>query len=108
MAHNEEHPVSKKAKMDENSLEQLKKITVVVADTGELNSIKAYSPEDATTNPSLIYKASGIPEYNHIIEDAVIYAVKHKQPTESNSSVIDIAMDRYEIIKRTSLLCPLR
>jgi transaldolase len=59
-----------------NALESLKTMTTVVADTGEINSIKAYTPTDATTNPSLIYAAAQIPEYQHLIDDAVAYGRK--------------------------------
>lgn len=52
---------------------QLKKFTTVVADTGDFNSIKKFSPQDATTNPSLIYSAATMPEYSHIVDDAVSY-----------------------------------
>ena len=45
----------------------------VVADTGDINSIKQYTPTDATTNPSLLYKAAQMPEYKHLVEDAVAY-----------------------------------
>lgn len=54
-------------------LEQLKKMTKVVADTGDFDSIKKYSPLDATTNPSLIYKATGIEEYAPLIDEAIQY-----------------------------------
>ncbi len=46
-----------------NKLEQLKKMTTVVADTGDINSIKRYTPTDATTNPSLILAAATMPQY---------------------------------------------
>ena len=45
----------------------------VVADTGDINSIKQYTPTDATTNPSLLYKAAQMPEYKHLVEEAVAY-----------------------------------
>jgi len=54
-----------------NQLEQLRKFTRVVADTGDFGVMKAYSPEDATTNPSLILKAAQKPEYRSLIEQAV-------------------------------------
>lgn len=54
-------------------VEQLKKFTTVVADTGDFNSLKKYAPQDATTNPSLIYAAAMMPEYSHILDDAVTY-----------------------------------
>jgi transaldolase len=54
-----------------NQLEQLKQYTTVVADTGDFQSIKAYSPKDATTNPSLILKAVQKPEYRPLLEKAI-------------------------------------
>lgn len=57
-----------------NKLEQLRKLTTVVADTGEIDAIKKYQPEDATTNPSLILKAAQISEYAPLIEQSVEYA----------------------------------
>lgn len=52
-------------------LEQLKQWTTVVADTGDFRQIEAYSPQDATTNPSLILSAASMPEYRPILEEAV-------------------------------------
>ncbi|MCL1144885.1 transaldolase [Shewanella sp. 10N.261.52.F9] len=57
-----------------NTLEQLKPFTTIVADTGDIEAIKRYQPEDATTNPSLILKASEIPEYSALIENAITWA----------------------------------
>ncbi|RZA34133.1 MAG: transaldolase [Lysobacteraceae bacterium] len=54
-----------------NQLEQLKQYTTVVADTGDFQSIKAYAPQDATTNPSLILKAVQKPEYRPLLEKAI-------------------------------------
>ncbi|MBI3230775.1 MAG: transaldolase [Burkholderiales bacterium] len=51
-----------------NQLEQLKQYTTVVADTGDFQLIKAYTPQDATTNPSLILKAVQKEEYKHLLE----------------------------------------
>ncbi len=59
-----------------NALESLKAMTTVVADTGDINSIKAYTPTDATTNPSLIYAAAQMPEYQHLIDNAIAYGRK--------------------------------
>lgn len=56
-----------------NQLDQLKKFTTVVADTGDFESLKQYSPTDSTTNPSLIYAASQQPQYQPLLEDAVRY-----------------------------------
>lgn len=54
-----------------NQLEGLKKFTTVVADTGDFESIKKYSPQDATTNPTLIFKAVQQPEYTHLLDKAI-------------------------------------
>jgi len=55
-------------------LEQLKTVTTIVADTGDVGAIRAVKPQDATTNPSLVLKASALPEYAPLIEDAIAYA----------------------------------
>ncbi|EGG99594.1 Transaldolase [gamma proteobacterium IMCC2047] len=57
-----------------NKLDQLKTMTVVVADTGEINAMKAYQPEDATTSPSLLYKVAQNPEYTDYIIEAIEWA----------------------------------
>ena len=54
-----------------NKLEQLRAISTVVADTGDMESIRAFKPTDATTNPSLILKASQMPAYARLVEEAV-------------------------------------
>lgn len=54
-----------------NKLEQLKGFSDVVADTGDIEAIKRYKPLDATTNPSLLYKAAQLPHYDHLIEDTL-------------------------------------
>jgi len=59
-----------------NQLESLKKITTVVADTGDLEAMKTYKPQDATTNPSLLLKASQMPQYKHLVDDALAQAAK--------------------------------
>ncbi|WP_375320684.1 transaldolase [Aliivibrio logei] len=55
-------------------LEQLRKLTTVVADTGDIEAIAKYTPEDATTNPSLILKAAQIAEYAPLIDTSIAYA----------------------------------
>lgn len=56
-----------------SQVDQLKKLTTVVADTGDVNAIKKYSPQDATTNPSLIYKAAMMSDYAKIVDEAIAY-----------------------------------
>lgn len=55
-------------------LDSLRQMTVVVADTGDIDAIKKYQPQDATTNPSLILSASALPQYAPLIDEAVAYA----------------------------------
>ncbi len=59
-----------------NQLDALKQYTIVVADSGDIESIRQYHPQDSTTNPSLILKAAGIRTYKHLIDDAVVRAKK--------------------------------
>ncbi|WP_192456700.1 transaldolase [Musicola keenii] len=54
-----------------NQLDALKQYTVVVADTGDIDAIRQFAPQDATTNPSLILKAAQLPQYQSLIRDAV-------------------------------------
>ena len=56
-----------------NQLDQLKEHTIVVCDTGDFNAIKKFKPQDATTNPSLIYKAAQMDEYASLVDDAIKY-----------------------------------
>ena len=55
-------------------LDSLRNMTVVVADTGDIDAIKKYQPQDATTNPSLILSASALPQYAPLIDEAITYA----------------------------------
>ena len=66
--------VPKKSTM--SSLDQLKKTTVVVADSGDFHAIKLYKPRDATTNPSLMLAAAKIDKYKHLLDQAIEYAIK--------------------------------
>ena len=53
-----------------SKLDQLKSMTIVVADSSDIASIKAYAPKDCTTNPSLILKAAGMDAYKELVEEA--------------------------------------
>ena len=55
-------------------LDSLRSMTVVVADTGDIDAIKKYQPQDATTNPSLILSASALPQYAPLIDEAITYS----------------------------------
>ncbi len=71
-----------------SQLEQLRQMTTIVVDTGDLQSIQKYRPTDATTNPSLVYAAAQKPEYQHLIKDALQYAAKSGKKGESLSSLL--------------------
>ncbi len=74
-----------------NKLEQLRQMTTVVADTGEFEEIKKYKPTDATTNPSLILAAAGLPEYQFLIEEALQYGKKH---ASSVQDIINLSIEK--------------
>ena len=63
--------VAEEKKTKLNQLEQLKKFTKVVADTADFESIKDFKPQDATTNPSLVYAATQKQQYSHLIEEVL-------------------------------------
>lgn len=71
-----------------NNLESLKSVTTVVADTGDIDSIKKYTPTDATTNPSLILAAAQMPQYQHLIKDAIDYG-KSFSDNETLEKILD-------------------
>src|SRR5437867_874204 len=59
-----------------SQLDQLKKFTKVVADTGDFTTIKEFAPQDATTNPSLIFKAAQMPAYKELLEKVIAESKK--------------------------------
>lgn len=74
-----------------NALESLKKVTTVVADTGDIESIKKFTPTDATTNPSLIFAAAQMPQYQHLVDDAIAYGKKHADTLDAQ---VNKALDK--------------
>ncbi|SPP32378.1 Transaldolase [Arsenophonus endosymbiont of Aleurodicus floccissimus] len=72
----------------------LRKITTVVADTGDISAIKLYKPEDATTNPSLILNAAQIPEYQPLTDEAISWA---RQQSQSREQQIIDACDKLAV-----------
>ena len=71
-----------------NQLEQLKKFTKVVADTADFESMKEFKPQDATTNPSLVYAATQKPEYAHLVEEVI--ADRRKSGLKGQEQIEDI------------------
>ena len=78
----------KKTEAKLNQLEQLKKFTKVVADTADFESIKEFKPQDATTNPSLVYAATQKPEYAHLLEG--VLADRKKSGLSGAAQIEDI------------------
>jgi len=83
--------------MGKSLLDQLKEMTVVVADTGDINSIEKFTPRDATTNPSLIAAAAGMPAYAKLVEDALAWAKKEAPKGSSSETVAKLAIDRLSV-----------
>lgn len=81
--------------MSATQLDQLKAYTTVVADTGDFESMKAYQPQDATTNPSLILQAAGKDEYRHLVEKAV---GELKGSGLSGDALVEAILDRILIL----------
>ncbi|MDP1880507.1 MAG: transaldolase [Parachlamydiaceae bacterium] len=73
---------------DENKLDQLKKMTVVVSDTGDIEAIEKYRPQDATTNPSLILSALEKPQYQYLIDEAVQYCQKKNVSSDQATTLL--------------------
>src|SRR5580692_9272947 len=78
-------------------LEQLKTMTVVVADTGDMNSMKKFKPRDATTNPSLITAAAQMPEYAELVDDALLWAKREGGTGGTKDTIVKRAIDRLSI-----------
>jgi transaldolase len=72
-------------------LEQLRGMTTVVADSGDINSIKKFRPTDSTTNPSLIAAAAQMPEYQEIVDDVLKQAREHAGSSASDHDVAALA-----------------
>jgi transaldolase len=83
-----------------NLLDQLKSMTTIVADTGDVEAIKSVKPVDATTNPSLVLKASTLPQYAPLIETAIAYA---KAKGGSKEAQIDNAADKLAVLIGTEI-----
>jgi transaldolase len=84
-----------------NQLEQLKKFTKVVADTGDFESLKQYAPQDATTNPSLIYKAAQMPGYKHLVDKAI---AEGRKSGASGKALMSQIMDYILVIFGSEIL----
>jgi transaldolase len=77
-----------------NALESLKSVTTVVADTGDIDSMKKYTPTDATTNPSLLFASAQMPQYKHLVDDAIAYG---KNSDMASGEKIDRILDKLSV-----------
>ena len=75
-------------------LNQLREMTVVVADTGDIEAIERYKPRDATTNPSLIYKAAQIEQYHGLVQEAIEFARATDLPLPA---LVDVCLDKLAV-----------
>ncbi len=80
-----------------NLLDQLKAVTVAVADTGDIAAIEKFTPRDATTNPSLITAAAQMPQYQAIVDDTLKGARETLGATASDKEVASLAFDRLAV-----------
>ena len=81
-------------------LDQLKQFTTVVADTGDFASLKQFAPRDATTNPSLIFKAAQMPEYQFLIDKAIA----DNKTKASGKDLLALVMDDLLVLFGTEIL----
>jgi transaldolase len=83
--------------MSKTLLQQLREITTVVADTGDIEAIEAAKPQDATTNPSLIAAAAQLPQYRPIVDSVLINARKQLGESAADNDVANFAFKRLAI-----------
>lgn len=87
-----------------NLLEQLKSMTAIVADTGDIEAIRNHRPEDATTNPSLLLKAATLPQYAPLIDDSIAWAKSQSKDLEQQSHdamdklAVDVGLEILKIV----------
>jgi transaldolase len=83
--------------MPQSLLEQLRKVTTVVADTGDIEAMEQFKPTDATTNPSLITTAAQMPQYQPIVDSVLIEARKELGDSATDQDVANLAFKRLAI-----------
>jgi len=83
--------------MAQNLLEQLRSYTTVVADTGDIEAMEKFRPQDATTNPSLITAAAQMPQYQQIVDDVLIEARKELGDGAGDQAVANLAFQRLAV-----------
>ena len=71
-----------------SKLDQLKSMTVVVADTGDMEAIRTFRPTDCTTNPTLVLKAAQMEAYDSVVSDAVTWGKKQAGAREAVAAAV--------------------
>ncbi|RVU32279.1 transaldolase [Neptunomonas marina] len=85
----------------ENQLAQLKQMTDVVADTGDIDAIQLYTPLDATTNPSLLLKAAALPRYQPLLSAAKVWA---QSQSDDSSEQLNLMVQKLNVLIGTEIL----
>jgi transaldolase len=83
--------------MSKSLLEQLRQMTIVVSDTGDIQAIQKVKPQDSTTNPSLITAAAQMPQYHQIVDDVLLQAKKDLGEGAKDSDVATLAFERLAV-----------
>jgi transaldolase len=83
--------------MSKSLLEQLRQMTIVVSDTGDIQAIQKVKPQDSTTNPSLITAAAQMPQYHQIVDDVLLQAKKDLGDGAKDSDVATLAFERLAV-----------
>lgn len=83
--------------MSQSLLEQLRTMTIVVADTGDIQAIEKFKPQDSTTNPSLITAAAQMPQYQPIVDDVLRSAKEELGPNARDSDVATLAFEHLAV-----------
>jgi transaldolase len=83
--------------LSKSLLEQLRQMTIVVADTGDIQAIEAFMPRDATTNPSLITAAAQMLQYQGIVDETLQQARQDLGATATTAQVVTLAFDRLAV-----------
>ena len=83
--------------MSKSALDQLKAVTVVVADTGDIQAIEQFTPRDATTNPSLITAAAQMPVYQEIVDETLLQAKADAGSAATHADIASLAFDRLAV-----------
>lgn len=83
--------------MAKTLLEQLRDMTIVVADTGDIQAIEKFTPRDATTNPSLITAAAQMPQYQSIVDETLLQAKNDAGAGATEAQIVSLAFDRLAV-----------